>query len=130
MYSIKVPNDGMREPHWHPTTAEMGYVAEGRARMSILDPDGSLDTYLLQAGDVYFIPRAYPHQIEVLSERIHFLIFFDQPTPGDIGYRLAASALLPDTLAATLGRTKAPDIPLTTVDPLIVRRINPLDPVE
>lgn len=130
MYSIKVPDDGMREPHWHPTTAEMGYVAEGRARMSILDPDGSLDTYLLQAGDVYFIPRAYPHQIEVLSERIHFLIFFDQPTPGDIGYRLAASALLPDTLAATLGRTEAPDIPLTTVDPLIVRRINPLDPVE
>lgn len=128
MYSLRVRDDGMREPHWHPETAEMGYVHRGRARMSILDPEGSVDSYELQPGDVYFIPRAYPHQIEPLQEDIHFLIFFDQPTPGDIGYRLSASALLPATLAATLGRGHAPDIPLTTEDPLIVARINPLDP--
>jgi oxalate decarboxylase len=43
--------------------------------------------------DAYFIPRAYPHHIEVVgSDDIHFVIFFDQPTPGDIGYRASASA--------------------------------------
>ena len=26
MYSLRIREDGMREPHWHPVTAEMGYV--------------------------------------------------------------------------------------------------------
>ena len=34
---------GMREPHWHPVTAEMGYVQHGEARMTVMNPDGSLD---------------------------------------------------------------------------------------
>ena len=33
--------------------------------MTVMDPDGSLDTWYLEQGDVYFIPRAYPHHIEV-----------------------------------------------------------------
>lgn len=129
MYSLRIADDGMREPHWHPETAELGYVHRGQARMSILDPDGSVDTYLLQPGDVYFIPRAYPHQIEVLGEDVHFLVFFDQPTPGDVGYRLAASAFAPGVLAATFGMEAAglPAFPKTVHDPLIVARINALD---
>lgn len=130
MYSLRVADDGMREPHWHPETAELGYVHRGQARMSILGPDGSVDTYLLQPGDVYFIPRAYPHQIEALGGDIHFLVFFDQPTPGDVGYRLAASAFAPGVLAATFGVEAAalPAFPRVVNDPLIVRRRNPLDP--
>ncbi|NQX36867.1 cupin domain-containing protein [Herbiconiux sp. VKM Ac-2851] len=132
MYSLTIQDDGMREPHWHPRTAEMGYVHEGRARMSILDPDGSVDTYLLGPGDVYFIPRAYPHQIEVIGDdEIHFLIFFDQPTPGDIGYRASASAFSRPVLAATFGVPvdELPDFPFTPSDPLLVGKANPTDPV-
>jgi oxalate decarboxylase len=58
MYSLRVTDQGMREPHWHPGTAEMGYVARGRARMTVLSPGPSVDTYELKPGDVYFIPRA------------------------------------------------------------------------
>lgn len=132
MYSLTVKESGMREPHWHPITGEMGYVASGRARMTVLDPDGSLDTYLLEQGNVYFIPRAYPHHIEVLGEDdIHFLIFFDQPTPGDIGYRATASAFSREVLSAAFGVRDAdlPRFPFTPVDPLIVGRANPSDPV-
>lgn len=132
MYSIEVKENGMREPHWHPGTAEMGYVHKGRARMSILDPDGSVDTYELEPGDTYFIPRAYPHQIEVLGEEdIHFLVFFDQPTPGDIGYRLSTTAISAETLAATFGIAPeaVPQLPVTAIDPLIVERVNDVDPV-
>jgi oxalate decarboxylase len=133
MYSLVVEEDGMREPHWHPFTAEMGYVHKGRARMSVLDPDGSVDTYTLGPGDVYFIPAAFPHQIEVVAEEeIHFLIWFDQPMPGDVGFRTSASALSREVMASTLGVStdQLPEFPLTTADPLIVGRINPLDPVE
>ncbi|MBE7211805.1 MAG: cupin domain-containing protein [Gluconacetobacter diazotrophicus] len=130
MYRIDVPDSGMREVHWHPETAEMGYVHAGRARMTILDPDGSVDTYELEPGDVYFIPRGYPHHIEVLDERISFLIFFDQPMPGDIGLRLVGSGVSRPLLAASLGvePDRLPPFPPIVADPLIVERINPRDP--
>ena len=120
----------MREPHWHPITAELGYVHEGGARMTVMDPDGTLDTWYLKEGDVYFIPRAYPHHIEVHSSPdIHFAIFFDQPMPGDIGYRASASAYSREVLAATFNMhiDDLPSFPFTNSDPLIVSRNNPVD---
>lgn len=132
MYSLRISEDGMREPHWHPVTAEMGYIHRGRARMTILDPDGTVDTYELGPGDVYFVPRAYPHHIEDIGDdEIHFLIFFDQPTPGDVGYRASASAYSRAVLAAAFGMAEEalPDFPVTVEDPLVVERINPVDPV-
>jgi oxalate decarboxylase len=131
MYSLTVRENGMREIHWHPETAEMGYVARGRARMRILDPDGALDEYELAPGDVYFVPRAYPHHIEVLGEDgFHFLIFFDQSMPADIGLRASASAFSRPVLAAAFSMSEKvlPEFPYTPVDPLIVGRLNPTDP--
>jgi oxalate decarboxylase len=132
MYSLTIEEDGMREPHWHPKTGEMGYVHKGNARMSIMDPDGSVDTYTLKPGDVYFIPAAYPHQIEVIGdEQIHFLIFFDQPMPYDVGYKASATAISREVMAATFGLKEEalPEFPQTVKDPLIVGRVNSLDPV-
>jgi oxalate decarboxylase len=130
MYSLRIREDGMREPHWHPITAEMGYVDKGGARMTVMDPDGTTDTWYLKEGDVYFIPRAYPHHIEVIdAPEIHFCIFFDQPTPGDIGYRASLSAYSREVLAATFNThiDDLPDFPFTKADPLIVNRRNPVD---
>ena len=108
MFSLRILGTGMREPHWHPNTAEMGYVIEGRARMTIRSPGTAVETYTLDPGDVYFIPRAYPHHIENLgSDTTHFLIFFDQATGGDIGYTGGLSAfparIVTPTLAAPGG---------------------------
>ncbi|PRC61111.1 cupin domain-containing protein, partial [Mycobacterium sp. ITM-2017-0098] len=36
MYSLRVAESGMREPHWHPVTAEMGYVHYGDAHPAAL----------------------------------------------------------------------------------------------
>jgi oxalate decarboxylase len=130
MYSLRIREDGMREPHWHPITAEMGYVNRGAARMTVMDPNGTLDTWYLRQGDVYFVPRAYPHHIEVFdAPEMHFCIFFDQPTPADIGYRTSISAYSRKVLAATFDThiDDLPDFPFTKADPLIVNRLNPLD---
>lgn len=127
MYSLRIADDGMREPHWHPVTAEMGYVVSGAARMRVLAPDLTCDDYELHPGDVYFVPRAYPHHIEVLgAEGFHFVIFFDRPTPGDIGYRATASAFSREVLAATfdIPERELPEFPFTPIDPLIVQRHN------
>lgn len=130
MYSLRVSDQGMREPHWHPATAEMGYVARGRARMTVLSPGARVDTYELEPGDVYFIPPAYPHHIEDIGQGdIHFLIFFDRETPGDIGCKASASAYSREVLAATFACDVAvlPQFPFTAQDPLIVPRRNPVD---
>ncbi|MFD6162389.1 cupin domain-containing protein [Nocardia sp. NPDC060256] len=132
MYSLRIAEDGMREPHWHPVTAEMGYVHKGSARMTIMNPDGALDTYIVGEGEVYFVPRAYPHHIEVVeAPETHLLIFFDQPTPADIGYRASTSAYSRKVLAATFGVAldALPELPFTPADPLLVTRRNPLDPI-
>lgn len=90
-----------------------------------------MDTYYLKPGDCYFVPVVYPHQIEVIGHKeIHFLIFFDRPTPGDMGYRTSATALSRGVLAATFGvsQSQLPVFPTTTKDPLIVGRVNTRDP--
>lgn len=130
LYSLLLNKDGMREPHWHPDTAEMGYVAQGKGRMSILSPSGAVDTYEMQAGDLYFIPKAYPHHIANLSETpLHLLIFFDQAMPADIGFTASIKSFSEEVLTSTL---KAPQgffdtLPTYYQDLFIVGKINPVD---
>jgi len=133
MFSVRITNQGMRELHWHPETAEMGYVTGGRGRMTVVSPGGNVDTYVMQPGDMYSIPRAYPHHIEnIAGDQLSILIFFDRNTPGDIGGKGLLSAFSPEVLAATLQTEPAsiPHFPFTAEDPLIVPRLNPVDPVQ
>ncbi len=130
MFSVRITDQGMRELHWHPETAEMGYVTGGRGRMTIVSPGGVTDTYEMQAGDMYFIPRAYPHHIENIGdELLSLLIFFDQSTAQDIGGKSLVSMFSPEVMAATFKTDVAavPKFPFTAEDPLIVPRLNPVD---
>lgn len=130
LYSLKLTGKGMREPHWHPETAEMGYVEKGKGRMSILSPSGKVDCYEMQAGDIYFIPKAYPHHIENLqSSELHLLIFFDQSMPEDIGFTGSVKSFSDDALAAVMHCEKKIFATLPTYDEdlFIVKKKNPLD---
>ena len=130
MYSVRLTGTGMREPHWHPETAELGYVVEGKARMTIQSPGGSADTYELSPGDIYFIPRAYPHHIENLTDgKMHFLIFFDSPDVQDIGLSGGVATFADRMLGPTLGLKpgQAAKIPRLPSDLLLVKKTNPVD---
>ena len=129
MYSLRVQGIGMREPHWHPETSEMGFVHTGRARMTVQSPGGSAETYELEPGDVYFIPRAYPHHIENLTEsELRFLIFFDTPDVQDIGFTGAIPAFGENITGPALGLTaeQTARIPKLPSDSLIVGKVNPV----
>ena len=99
--------------------------------MTVMDPDGTLDTWYMNRGDVYFIPRAYPHHIEVFdAPDLHFAIFFDQPTQG-------TSATAPRRARTRAKCWRRPSTPTSTTcptfrspasDPLVVTRNNPRDP--
>lgn len=129
MYSLHIGGAGMREPHWHPRTAELGFVRQGRARMTILSPGAQVDTYMLGPGDIYFIPKAYPHHIENLDDKeTRFLIFFDQSMPEDIGYTGGIAAFPNRLVAPTVGCTlqTLPKIPCYASDLLLVGKKNPI----
>jgi oxalate decarboxylase len=133
MYSLHVPDVGMREPHWHPETVELGYVNKGKARMSVMDPKGEVDTFVLGEGDCYFVEKGYPHQIEcVEGEEIHFLIFFDRGMPEDVGFRTSGTSVSKEVFKAVfgVGNGEMPVFPPTVKDPLVVERKNPVDPVK
>lgn len=130
LYSLTLWGAGMREPHWHPNTAEMGYVADGKGRMSLLSPDGQVETYEMEQGDLYFIPKAYPHHIECLTESLHILIFFDQPMPFDIGFTASVKSFSDESLAAIFHTSKDffNKLPTYYQDLFFVKKANPLDP--
>jgi oxalate decarboxylase len=132
LYSLRITDVGMREPHWHPGTAELGYVHKGHARMTIMNPQGETDTYSLQPGDLYFIPKAYPHHIENIGEGpLHFLVFFDQPMPGDVGFSGSIRAL-PDEILGSLLHVEPPffkKLNKVYADCFLVDKINPVDPL-
>jgi len=130
LYSLQLTGTGMREPHWHPETAELGFVQKGKGRMSILSPDGSLDTYEMNEGDIYFIPKAYPHHIENLGTTpLHLLIFFDQAMPEDIGFTASVKSASNDTMGAVMNisPTFFEKLPTYYKDLFIVEKLNPVD---
>lgn len=128
LYSLHLSNVGMREPHWHPETAEMGYVEEGKGRMSILSPNGQVDTYEMNVGDIYYIPPAYPHHIENLTGgELKLLIFFDKAMPGDIGLTGSVKSYSNTVLSSVFGTNESffESLPTYYQDLFIVNKINP-----
>jgi oxalate decarboxylase len=104
MSRLRISTTGMCEPHWHPETAEMVYIVDGYARVTILLPNGDqrLNMFKLKSDNVYFIPRVYPHHIENIgNEDLKILIFFDQSIAGHIGYKGSFSALTREVIGAT-----------------------------
>ena len=105
-------------------------TSNGSARMTVMGPDGDAGHLVPAAGRRVLHPPRLPAPHRGLRRpRMHFAIFFDQPTPGDIGYRASVSAYSREVLAATFNMhiDDLPNFPFTKADPLIVNRNNPLD---
>ena len=99
--------------------------------MTVLSPGAKVDTYELSPGDMYFIPRAYPHHIENIGvEELHFLILFDQANSEDIGYTGGLRAYTNEVLGAAFGCDPKffENLPPYAEDALIVGRKNPVSP--
>ncbi|MBA3238039.1 MAG: cupin domain-containing protein [Parachlamydiaceae bacterium] len=130
LYALDLSGQGMREPHWHPETAELGYVEKGRGRMSILSSSGTVDTYIMEEGDTYFISKAYPHHIENLQdEDLRILIFFDQGMPRDVGFTASFKAYSNEVLGDVTNNDPEffKELSKYYSDQFIVKKINPVD---
>jgi oxalate decarboxylase len=76
--NMRLNSGSFRELHWH-TAAEWAYVLYGTARISVLNPDGTVFIDDIAEGGLWYFPAGYPHSIQGLApDGCEFLLVFDE----------------------------------------------------
>jgi oxalate decarboxylase len=103
VYAVLLKPKGAREPHWHPNAHELNYLTRGKARITLLSPNGDVETFDMAAGDMSFMPQGYLHYIENIGdEDAHFIIYFTNTAPSDIGLSGCFGAYSDPVIASAL----------------------------
>jgi oxalate decarboxylase len=67
-----------RELYWH-TADEWSIMLHGNARVTVLNPDGTIFIDDVSKGDLWYFPAGFPHSIQGLGpDGCEFLLVFDQ----------------------------------------------------
>ena len=76
--NMRLTAGSFRELHWH-TADEWAIMLTGKARVSIMQPDGKMFIDDIAAGDLWYFPAGFPHSIQGLAEDgCEFLLVFDE----------------------------------------------------
>ena len=75
---MRLTAGSFRELHWH-TADEWAFMLYGNARVSVLNPDGTVFIGDLGKGDLWYFPAGFPHSIQGLGpDGCEFLLVFDE----------------------------------------------------
>ncbi len=76
--NMRLTAGSFRELHWH-LANEWAIMLSGKARVSLMQPDGKMFLDDVQKGDLWYFPAGMPHSIQGLEgEGCEFLLVFDQ----------------------------------------------------
>lgn len=76
--NMRLTAGSYRELHWH-TADEWAYVLYGHARVTVMNPDGSMFIDDVSEGDLWIFPAGFPHSIQGLGpDGTEFLLVFNQ----------------------------------------------------
>lgn len=76
--NMRLTAGSYRELHWH-RASEWAYMLYGNARITVLNPDGTIFIGDVSKGDLWYFPAGYPHSIQGLGpDGAEFLLVFDQ----------------------------------------------------
>jgi oxalate decarboxylase len=76
--NMRLTAGSFRELHWH-TADEWSIMLYGNARVTVLNPDGTIFIDDVSKGDLWYFPAGYPHSIQGLApDGCEFLLVFDQ----------------------------------------------------
>src|ERR1700677_1541785 len=64
--NMRLTAGSYRELHWH-TADEWAYVLYGNARVTVMNPDGTMFIGDVSEGDLWMFPAGFPHSIQGLS---------------------------------------------------------------
>lgn len=83
--NMRLTAGSFRELHWH-TADEWAYVLYGNARVTVMQPDGSMFIDDVSEGDVWVFPAGHPHSIQGLGpDGTEFLLVFPQGSFSEDG---------------------------------------------
>ena len=76
--NMRLTAGSFRELHWH-TADEWSIMLDGHARITVLNPDGTIFIDDVAKGDLWYFPAGYPHSIQGLGpDGCEFLLVFNQ----------------------------------------------------
>jgi len=113
VFLLTLKPGGLREPHWHPNCWEIDIPLAGKSELIVVDPDATVDTVVLEPGDVGFIPQGYAHSIQnVGSGDAVIAVVFNAGMPTDIGLSTMLGGLPKSQFAQTFG---VPDAAMASI---------------
>jgi oxalate decarboxylase len=78
--NMRLTAGSFRELHWH-TADEWAIMLYGDARVTVMNPDGTMFIDDISKGDLWYFPAGYPHSIQgVGRDGCEFLLVFDEGT--------------------------------------------------
>jgi oxalate decarboxylase len=94
--NMRLTAGSFRELHWH-TADEWAIMLKGNARITVMNPDGTMFIDDVGKGDLWLFPAGFPHSIQGLNpDGCEFLLVFDQGSFSEDG-----TFLLSETIAHT-----------------------------
>jgi oxalate decarboxylase len=76
--NMRLTAGSFRELHWH-TADEWSIMLDGNARVTVLNPDGTIFIDDVSKGDLWYFPAGYPHSIQGLGPNgCEFLLVFNE----------------------------------------------------
>src|SRR5579875_3522503 len=76
--NMRLTAGSFRELHWH-LADEWAIMLTGKARVSVMQPDGRMFIDDVERGDLWYFPAGFPHSIQGLEGAgCEFLLVFDQ----------------------------------------------------
>ena len=76
--NMRLTAGSFRELHWH-TADEWAIMLTGKARVSVMQPDGKMFIDDVEQGDLWYFPAGLPHSIQGLEgDGCEFLLVFDE----------------------------------------------------
>src|ERR1700761_6343269 len=118
--NMRLTAGSYRELHWH-TADEWAYVLYGKARVTVMNPDGTMFIGDVEEGDLWIFPAGFPHSIQGLGpDGTEFLLVFNQGSFSEDGTMLLSEWIAhtpPEVLAKNTGLdasvfSKTPGAPL------------------
>jgi oxalate decarboxylase len=104
--NMRLTAGSFRELHWH-TADEWSYMLYGNARVTVMNPDGSMFIDDVSAGDLWVFPAGFPHSIQGLGpDGCEFLLVFNEGNFSEDGTFLLSEWMAhtpPEVLRKNLG---------------------------
>ncbi|RYL86842.1 cupin domain-containing protein [Sporolactobacillus sp. THM19-2] len=81
-FNIHMTRGIIIQPHWHTNVSEMIFIISGSVITSVFNPfTQKMMSYQVGPGQVSMLPKGWFHWIIALTDDVHLLTIFDQPTP-------------------------------------------------